>query len=179
MVMLDVFIAEHDLSLAHVVHRPRASQETEAFSASICVGGDAVATAENSGWGGPTSVSVAGKPGSREAYAKIVAALRVAVEADEAVLPSTTMEDLADRLLYVQVLMPKSLRSVIGRTKIAWATSVKGQYTTVRWPELHNAWKTGPAAARATFIAYGVKQGFFTADTVPTFVNDIVLEVTA
>jgi len=174
---LTAFATKHNLTLRKVKHSAARSRETEAFTAALCVphGRRAlvIAHAENDGWGGSTMVSADRSPAARKRFDEIQALLFAAVDADETVMRSN-MDDLVDRILYTQVIEPKQLKSVIGRTKIAWATNVKGEYTTVKWPALHKRWKTDPKGAREAFVAQGIKSGWFTADPFPTFVNDLV-----
>ncbi len=179
---LTAFATKHNLTLRKVQHSAALSCDTEAFTAALCVphGRRAlvIAHAENNGWGGPTMVDPDRNDEARKRFSEVQALLFAAVDADETVMRSN-MDDLVDRILYTQVIEPKQLKSVIGRTKIAWATNVKGEYTTVKWPALHKRWKTDPKGAREAFVAQGVKSGWFTATTVPVFVNDVVLGVTA
>ena len=171
--IIDSVVAQHGVTLKGVTHSTPLSQETEAFSADVWVGGKKIAHAENSGRGGCTFVHRATKGCSVDSggLAALTEALTEAIEADAGAV-RMGIDGLVDRLLYTQVIQMKNRKSAVGRTKIAWEDGTAIQ--TVRWPALHTMWKTDPDKARAAFVAEGVKRGWFAADAVPTFINDIL-----
>ena len=146
---------------------------TTCFSARIKIGTKAVAEVSNRGFGGPTDHhSLRGTAGRLMALERDLRAAAAAY-AGPADLLGVTLGDLGECLLQ-PILEMKALRSVIGRTRVGWTTNVKGRYTTVRWPTLNKLWKTHPDRARAQIMAQGRKQGWFTDNEKPTFVNDLV-----
>lgn len=179
MSVCDKVIADSGVVLKKVSHSAALSEETEAFSAEVWMGGKKIATADNSGRGGETMVWACreGRSVNPEGLATLRSKLFDAIEAEPRAFQAK-VHGLIDRLLFTQHIRPKQMRSDVGRTKICWFGE-KGphgavQVHSVKWPALHKLWKTDPKRARDLFVKEGVSKGWFAADAVPAFHNDVL-----
>ena len=177
MKLIDKLCVDYSIMLKKARHSAHLSRETEAFTAEVWADGQRIAHAENSGHGGSTMVSAAATRQGvlvRQGLDQLEGLLTMAMESEEGTYKAN-LGDLVDRLLFTQVLQPKQLKSIIGRTKVGWQDPADPDlYQTVRWPSMHKLWKTDAAKARATVLVAGIKSGWFKAGDTPVFVNDLV-----